>query len=40
MFDGFAVLEVLLNYVGHVFLYNAEVPGARRVDDEVRTVLA
>jgi hypothetical protein len=40
MFDGFAVLEVLLYYLGYVFLDNAEIPGARRVDDEVRAVLA
>ena len=38
MFDGFAVLEVSLYYLGHVLLYDAEVPGARRVDDEVRAV--
>jgi hypothetical protein len=38
MFDGFASLEVSLYYLGHVLLYDAEVPGARRVDDEVRAV--
>jgi hypothetical protein len=40
MLDEFAVLEVLPYYLGGVFLYNAEVPGASWVDDEVRTVLA
>jgi hypothetical protein len=40
VFDGFTVLEVLLYYLGHVILYDAEVPGAPWVDDEVRAVLA
>ena len=40
MFDGFAVLEVAAHYLGHVLLYHAEVPGAARVDHEVRAVLA
>ena len=40
MFDGFAVLEVSLYYLGHVLLYDAEVPGTPWVDHEVRTVLA
>ena len=40
MFDGFAVLEVSLYHLGHVLLYDAEVPGTSRVDDEVRAVLA
>jgi hypothetical protein len=40
MFDGFAVLEVSLYYLGHVLFCHSEVPGAPRVDDEVRTVLA
>ena len=40
MFDGFAVLEVLLYQLGHVALCNAEVPGAPRVDDNVRAVFA
>jgi hypothetical protein len=38
MFDGFAVLEVSLYHLGHVLLYDAEVPGTLRVDDEVRAV--
>jgi hypothetical protein len=38
MFDGFAVLEVSLHYLGDVLLYDAEVPGTPRVDDEVRAV--
>ena len=38
MFDGFAILEVSLYYLWHVLLYDAEVPGATRVDDEVRAV--
>jgi hypothetical protein len=38
MFDGFAILEVSLYYLWHVLLYGAEVPGATRVDDEVRAV--
>ena len=38
MFDGFAILEVSLNYLCHVFLCDAEVPGATRVDDQVRAV--
>jgi hypothetical protein len=38
VFDGFAVLEVSLYYLGHVLLCYAEVPGATRVDDEVRAV--
>jgi hypothetical protein len=40
MFDGFAVLEVSLYYLGHVLLYDAEVPGTPWVDHEVRAVLA
>jgi hypothetical protein len=40
MFDGFAFLEVSLYYLGHVLLYDAEVPGTPWVDHEVRTVLA
>jgi hypothetical protein len=40
MFDGFAVLEVSLYHLGHVLLYDAEVPGTPWVDHEVRTVLA
>jgi hypothetical protein len=40
VFDGFAVFEVLFYYVGYVSLRDAEVPGATRVDDEVRAVLA
>jgi hypothetical protein len=38
MFDGFAILEVSLYYLWHVLLYDTEVPGATRVDDQVRTV--
>jgi hypothetical protein len=38
MFDGFAVLEVPLYHLGDVLLYDAEVPGTPRVDDEVRAV--
>ena len=38
MFDWFAVLEMLLYYFGHVLLYDAQVPGTPRVDDEVRAV--
>ena len=38
MFDGFAILEVSLYYLWHVLLYDAEVPGTPRVDDEVRAV--
>jgi hypothetical protein len=38
MFDEFAVLEVTLHHLGHVLLYDAEVPGTPRVDDEVRAV--
>ena len=40
MLDGFAVFEVLFYQPGHVFLRNAEVPGAAGVDYEVRTVFA
>jgi hypothetical protein len=40
MFDGFAVLEVPLYYLGHIMFYDAEVPGTARIDDEVRAVLA
>jgi len=40
VFDGFAVLEVTLYHLGYVLLYDAEVPGATRIDDEVRAVLA
>src|SRR5215212_8894457 len=40
MFDGFAVLEVSVYHLGHVLHCDAEVPGTRRVDDEVRAVLA
>jgi hypothetical protein len=40
VFYGFAVLEVSVYYLGHVLLYDAEVPGAPWVDDEVRSVLA
>jgi hypothetical protein len=40
MFDGFAVLEVPLYYLGHVLLTDADVPGTPWVDHEVRTVLA
>jgi hypothetical protein len=40
VFDGFAVLEVPVHYLGHVLLYYAEVPGTARVDHEVRAVLA
>jgi hypothetical protein len=29
---------VLLYYLGHVLLYDAEIPGATRVDDQVRAV--
>jgi hypothetical protein len=32
MFDGFAVLEVSLYYLGHVLLYDAEVPDTPWVD--------
>jgi len=39
MFDGFAVFEVTLYYLRYVLLYDAQVPGTPRVDDEVRTVL-
>ena len=39
MFDGFAVLEMPVYYLRHVLLYDAEVPGTLRVDDEVRAVL-
>jgi len=39
VFDGFAVLEVTLYYLGYVLLYDAEVPGATRIDDEVRAML-
>jgi hypothetical protein len=38
VFDGFAVLEVPLYYLGHVLLCYAEIPGTPRVDDEVRAV--
>jgi hypothetical protein len=38
--DGFAVLEVLVHYLRHVLLCDAEIPGAARVDHEVRAVLA
>ncbi len=38
MFDGFAVLEVSLYHLGHVLLYDADVPGTPRVDDQVRAV--
>ena len=38
-FDGFAILEVLLYYLGYVLFYDAQVPGATRVDDKVRAVL-
>jgi len=40
VFDWFAVLEVPLYHLGYVLLYDAQVPGARRVDDHVRAVLA
>ncbi len=40
MFDGFAFLEVSLYHLGHVLLYDAEVPGTSWVDHEVRTELA
>jgi hypothetical protein len=40
MFYGFAVLEVPLYHLGHVLFCDTEVPGAPRVDHEVRTVLA
>ena len=40
VFDGLAVFEVLFYNVGHVSLRDAEVPGAARIDDEVRAVLA
>jgi hypothetical protein len=40
MFDGFAVLEVPLYYLGHVLLTDAEIPGTPWVNHEVRTVLA
>jgi len=40
VFYGFAVLEVPVYYLRHVLLYDAEVPGAPWVDDEVRSVLA
>jgi hypothetical protein len=40
VFDGFAVLEVPLHYLRHVLLYHAEVPGAARVDYEVRAMFA
>jgi hypothetical protein len=39
VFDWFAVLEVPLHYLGHVLLYDAQVPGTRWVDDQVRAVL-
>jgi hypothetical protein len=39
VFDWFAVFEMLLYYFGHVLLYDAQVPGAPGVDDEVRAVL-
>jgi hypothetical protein len=39
VFDWFAVLEVALYHLGHVLLCDAQVPGPRRVDDEVRAVL-
>jgi hypothetical protein len=38
VFDWFAVFEMLLYYFGHVLLYDAQVPGAPGVDDEVRAV--
>ena len=38
MFDGFAVLEVSLYHLGHILLYDADVPGTPRVDDQVRAV--
>jgi len=40
VYDGFAVLEMSLYYLGYILLYDAEVPGATRIDDEVRAVLA
>ena len=40
VFDGFAGFEGLAYHLGHIFLGDAEVPGAARVDDEVRAVLA
>jgi hypothetical protein len=40
MFDRSAVYQVFLYYDGHVAFRDAEVPGAARVDDEVRAVLA
>ena len=39
-FHGLAALEVALHDLRHVPLREAEVPGALRVDDGVRTVLA
>lgn len=38
MFDRFTVLEVSLYYLWHVLLYDTEVPGATRVDDQVRAM--
>ncbi len=38
MFDGLAILEVSLYYLWHVLLYDADVPGPGRVDDQVRAV--
>ena len=40
VFDGFAVREVLMYHLWDVSFRGAEVPGAARVDDEVRAVLA
>jgi hypothetical protein len=40
VFDGYAVFEVLFYHLGYVVLRNAEVPGAARVDHEVRAVFA
>src|SRR5215212_1659726 len=38
--DGRAVFEVLFYHLGYVVLRNAEVPGAARVDHEIRAVFA
>ena len=40
VFDGYAAFEVLFYHLGYVILRNAEVPGAARVDHEVRAVFA
>ena len=40
VFDGLAIFEVLLYDLGDFLFVEAEVPGAGRVDDHVRAVLA